>query len=211
MKLMSPLKAPARNTEQRIFKYIVFVVLPLMAILTISSFIYLNEQKDNAVHERIEIQSGNANKRITLFFDPIHRDLRYLQARANTKARLDPHSKDDVKDFLGRFSEFYLQNVKQVILYSQEDVWVYSINEGDCKGPAKVIDGKYKKYLDETLQANDFEVIKWFSGTFDRDDRTSSILAAMLFKNPKSNKTNAVAVDVNTTDFFSGLENHIQN
>ncbi|MFZ9010344.1 MAG: hypothetical protein ACO20W_00455, partial [Anaerohalosphaeraceae bacterium] len=154
MKLMSPLKAPARNTEQRIFKYIVFVVLPLMAILTISSFIYLNEQKDNAVHEKISIQSGNANKRMTIFLDPIHRDLGYLQARGNTKTRLDPQDVDDVRDFLGRFSEFYLQNVKQVILYSQEDVWVYLIKEGDCKGPEKVIDPKYKKYLDETLQAN---------------------------------------------------------
>ena len=130
MKLMSPLRTPAKNTEQRIFKLIVFFILPLLAVLTVYSFATINSGKNDAAKERIRIQSGNANKRMTIFFDPIHRDLGYIQARGNTKTRLDPHNTDDVRDFLGRFSEFYLQHVNQVILYSEEDVWIYSINEG---------------------------------------------------------------------------------
>ncbi|MHC4525567.1 MAG: hypothetical protein ACYSU8_08550, partial [Planctomycetota bacterium] len=211
MKLMSPLKTPAKNTEQRIFKFTLFAALPLMAIVTAYLFISLNIQKNDVAQERIEVQSGNANKRMTIFFDPIHRDLGYLQARGNTKTRLDPYNEDDVRDFLGRFSEFYLQHVNQVILYSKDDVWVYSINKEESTGPEKAIDPVYKEHLDETIQGGDVEAIKWYPGTFDPDSQVSSILAATLFVNPKSNHTYVVAMDVDTTEFFSGLEGHIKN
>ncbi|MHC5123995.1 MAG: hypothetical protein ACYSOR_07315, partial [Planctomycetota bacterium] len=67
MKLMSPLKAPARNTQQRIFKYIVFVVLPLMAFLTIYLFSRIDSKKNSIAEKSIRTQSSNANKRIRLF------------------------------------------------------------------------------------------------------------------------------------------------
>ena len=209
MKVLSPLKTPAKNTEQKIFKLVLFVILPLLAVLTIYSFARINSRKNDAAHNTISIQSGNANKRMTIFLDPIHRDLRYLQARGNTKTRLDPERTDDIRDFLGRFSAFYLQNVKQVFFYDGTATWIYTINEDSCTGPVEVVDSLFKASLEETLQNADPEKIDWYPGTADEESKKTSILAAMRFTNPKSPKSYTIAMDIDTTDFFAGLEKYM--
>jgi hypothetical protein len=208
MKFTAPLRTPAKNTEQRIFKFALFVVLPLMAILTVYSFASINSKKNDTAYNMISTQSGNASKRITIFSDPIHRDLRYLQARGNTKKQLDPENPEDVRDFLGRFSEFYLQNVKQVLFFDGKTTWIYTINEGGCTGPDEVINFSHEKSLEETLQTTTSEKIDWYPGAIDEECQTSSILAAMRFTDPKSQQPYTVAMDVDTSDFFAGLEKY---
>jgi hypothetical protein len=209
MKLILPLITPAKKTEQVIFKLVLFIVLPLLAILTVYSFATINARKNEAAKDRIRIKSGNANKRMTIFFDPIHRDLPYLQARGKTQTRLDPENPEEIRDFLGRFSEFYLQNVKQVLFFDGTTTWAYEIDDGSCSGPEIVINSPYKESLKETLQADDPDKIEWYPGKFDQSSKTSSILAAMVFENPKSKKLYTVAMDIDTTDFFNGLRDHI--
>ncbi len=109
MQILTFLKTPPRNTEQKILRLMLLAVLPLMTILTVYSIISIAATKTEVAKDKIYDQSGNANKRITLFFEPIFRDIRYLQARGNTKERLNPKNSEDVRDFLERFSGFYLQ------------------------------------------------------------------------------------------------------
>jgi hypothetical protein len=208
MKIMSPLKAPAKNTEQKIFKLIVFFILPLLVALTVYSFATINSKKYDAAYNMISTQGGNVSKRITIFSDPIHRDLRYLQARGNTNDQLDPENPKETLDFLNRFSKFYLQNVKQVLFFDGITTWTYTVNGDECSGPEEVIESVYEESLKKTRQTTAPEKIDWYPGTMAKERQTSSTLAAMQFTNPKSKKRYAIAMDVETTDFFTGLEKY---
>ena len=209
MQILTFLKTPAQNTEQKIFRFVLFAVLPFMAILTMVSFLSITATKTEVAKKTIHTQNGNANKRITLFFEPIFRDIGYLQTRGNTEKRLNPKDPIDVRDFLNRFSEFYLQNVRQVLFWDGETTSVYTLSEDGCTGPREVIESPYEQFLDETLQKADTEKIEWAPGIINSNNNESAILAATVFQNPVSQKSYAVALDIDTTEFFAGLEKYM--
>jgi hypothetical protein len=209
MQILTFLKTPAQNTEQKIFRVVLLTVLPFMAILTIVSFINIAATKTEVAKDKIHIQSGNANKRITIFFEPLFRDIWYLQARGNTEKRLNPKDPEDVQDFLNRFSNFYLQNVRQILFWDGETTSVYTLSEDGCAGPREVTESPYEQFLDETLQKADSERIEWSPGILNSDNNKSAILAATVFQNPKSGRSYAFALDIDTTEFFAGLEKYM--
>ncbi|MCD6174770.1 MAG: ATP-binding protein, partial [Planctomycetes bacterium] len=210
MQILTFLKTPPRNTEQKILRLMLFAVLPLMTILTVYSVINITEIKTEVAKKAIYDQSGNANKRITLFFEPIFRDIRYLQARGNTKERLNPKNPEDIRDFLGRFSSFYLQNVNQVLFWDGETTTVYTLNENGCTGPEKITQEQCSQLLDKTLKKADPNKIDWHPGDLNSESHKSTILAATVFQNPKSNKSYAVALNIDATDFFAGLKKYME-
>ena len=205
MKFMTPFKTRAKNAEQKIFKFVLFIVLPLMAILTMYSFVNLNIQKNDAIQERIGIQSGNANKRITMFFDPISKDIGYLQALGKA-GKLDPSDSTAVQEALKLFSMSHLQQVRHVITWDGEVASVYDISEGICKKPEMVTSAKHIDFFNKTLNSTDPNKIEWDEGI-----SRSSVLAAKVFTGPDSNNSYVIATDTNAVDFFSGLKNHLSN
>ena len=209
MQILTFLKTPAQNTEQKIFRFVLFAVLPFMAILTMVSFLSITATKTEVAKKTIHTQSGNANKRITIFFEPIFRDIGYLQARGNTEKRLNPKDPADVRDFLNRFSEFYLQNVRRILLWDGQTTSVYTLSDDGCTGPQEIAESPHEKFLSDTLEKADAEKIEWHPGVSSPDHSGSSILAATVFQNPASQKSYAVALDIDTTEFFAGLEKYM--
>ncbi|OQY07422.1 MAG: hypothetical protein B6I25_01725 [Planctomycetales bacterium 4572_13] len=210
MQILTFLKTPPRNTEQKILRLMLLAVLPLMTILTVYSIISIAATKTEVAKDKIYDQSGNANKRITLFFEPIFRDIRYLQARGNTKERLNPKNSEDVRDFLERFSGFYLQNVNQVLFWDGETTTVYTLNENGCTGPEKITQDQCSQLLDKTLKKADPNKIDWHPDDLNSESHKSTIFAATVFRNQKSNKSYAVALNIDATDFFAGLKKHME-
>ena len=204
MKVMSPLKTPAKTTEQKIFKFVLFVVLPLMAILTVYSFVTINSKKDSAAERLINDQSGNANKRIAFFFDPIYRDFGYLQT-LGSEGLLNPHSSGDTINFLRLYLESYLQYALQIIFWDGKHTFVYKINEGECTLAEEVIDPEHVKFFDKVLKNRDSENIEWEEGVSD-----FSVMPAIAVNNSKANQSFTVAADIDMTDFFDGLKTHMQ-
>ena len=115
MKLMLPLITPAKNTEQVIFKLVLFIVLPLLAALTVYSFATINARKNEAATKIISDQSGNANKRIASFFDPISRDISYLQTLGNA-GKLEPLESDAVQEILKLLQTLTYPNLIAIIV-----------------------------------------------------------------------------------------------
>ena len=209
MKLMLLLQAPAKNTGQRIFRIFLLGVLPFMAILTIVAFVNIAETKTEIAKDRIYTQSSNANKRMTLFFEPLFRDIRYLQARGNTEKRLNPKEPSDIRDFLSLFSMFYLQHVRQVLFWDGEVMLVYTLTEDGCTGPQEMTQSPHAEFLDALLKEADSEKIKWAPGTVDAASNELRMLAATIFQNPKSKQAYMFALDIDATDFFDGLNKYM--
>ena len=200
---MTPLKIPAKNTEQRIFKLVLFVVLPLLGILTAVLFANINANKNNVAEGMISTQSGNANKRMTIFLDPPSRDIAYLQICAD-KGELDPEKVSDIQRFLTSFCQFHLQNVKEVIFWDGTTTKIFPINQGECAGPEIITKSFYDTAFAETLKRSDSKKIDWLPA-----EKKSFLLAATVFTNSKSDKPNVVAIHIDTTEFFAGLEKYI--
>ena len=211
MQILTFLKTPAQNTEQKIFRFVLFAVLPFMAILTVVSFLSISATRTEVAQNDIYTQNGNASKRITLFFEPLFRDIGYLKARGNTEKRLNPNDPDDVRDFLNRFSSFYLKNVREVLFWDGETILVYTLNENGCTGPREKTESLYKNFLNETLQKAEDEKIDWSPAISNSDNDKSAILAAAVFQNPKSGMSYAFALNIDTTEFFAGLEKYMSN
>ncbi|RKY08614.1 MAG: hypothetical protein DRP56_03840 [Planctomycetota bacterium] len=209
MQILTFLKTPAKNIEQKMFRVALLVVLPFMAILTIVSFVNIAATKTKFAKDKIHTQSGNANKRIALFFGPLFRDILYLQARGNAEKQMDPKNQEDIRDFLGCFSSFYLQNVNQVLFRDSEVTTAYTLNADGCTDPEKITGERCSQLLDKTLKKADPNKIDWHPGDLNSDDNKSTILAATVFQNPKSHKSYAIALNIDTTDFFAGLEKHM--
>ena len=196
MKLMTSLKTPAKNTEQRIFKFVLFIVLPLLAIMTAYSYSRIKTNKDDVAKNKISTQSGNANKRLTIFLDPLSRDIAYLQVRAN-EGKLDPKKASEVREFLTLFSQFYLQNVKDVIFWDGISTKIFSINQNDCTGPEETTESFYNTAFKDTLKKSDPNMIDWIPAK-----KESFLLAATVFNNSKSGPSNIIAL-VNSSKRFS--------
>ena len=200
---MLPLKTPAKNTEQKIFKFVLFIILPLMAVLTVYSFVTINSKKNDAAENRVHIQSGNANKRITIFFDPISRDIGYLQTLGNA-GKLNLQKPGEVRADLELFSKSHLQHVRRVIFWDGKKTSVYVINEGICTNAEEITSSDHINFLNEARDNANFNKIDWDEGIAE-----SSIMAAMVFKNPDSKKSHTVATDIDATTFFDGLKDHM--
>ncbi|MHC5183603.1 MAG: AlbA family DNA-binding domain-containing protein [Planctomycetota bacterium] len=205
MKLMSPLKAPARNTQQRIFKYIVFVVLPLMAFLTIYLFSRIDSKKNSIAEKSIRTQSSNANKRIRLFFDPISRDISYLQALVNEE-KLKPQESGDILEFLDLFSNTYLQHVRHVIFRGSDSTSVYKLDGNVHMITDDIITKDQVDLFDKAVRNNDLSKIEWGKGMC-----ASSIMAAMVTEMSGENTPYLVATDTDLTECFDGLKNYMSD
>ncbi|MHC4386599.1 MAG: AlbA family DNA-binding domain-containing protein [Planctomycetota bacterium] len=203
MKLMSPLKTPTKNAEQRIFKLVLFIILPLMAIVTVYSFARIDSKKNSVAEQAIRTQGGNANKRITLFFDPIFRDIGYLQALGNT-GELNPNSSNDTVRFLQLYSESYLQHTQQVIFWDGKHTFTYKINEGEYTRDEGVINPEHLTFLDGILKNKNVEKVEWEKGTF-----ASSVMAAIAVINSEARQGFTIATDIDVAGFYDGLKDYM--
>jgi hypothetical protein len=205
MKLMKPLITPAKNTEQTIFKFILFFILPLMTILTVYSFVFINSKKDEAATRIISDQGGNANKRIGSFFDPISRDIAYLQTLGDA-GKLDPLESAAVQETLKLFSKSHLQQVRRVIFWDGKTASVYAIAQGSCTKGEETIGPEHITFLNKTLENADRDKIEWEKGLSE-----SSVLAAMVFGSSETHDLYTVATETNAAVFFKGLEKYVTN
>ena len=210
MRLLTFLKTPPRNTEQKIFRLMLLAVLPLMTILTVYSFVSVEATKTEVAKNIIHTQGGNANKRMMIFFDPVFRDIRYLQACGDTERKLNPENPAETREFLSRLSQSYLQNVNQVLFRDSEITTAYRLNKNGCIGPEKITGLRCSQLLNETLKKADPNKIDWHPGDLNLNDNKSTILAATIFQNPKSKKSYAVALNIDSTDFFAGLKKYME-
>ena len=207
MEIIKLLKTPARNSEQRILKIFLIVVLPVMAILTVIAIADYKTAKSEIIAKMVRDQSANANKRITNFLDPIIRDTLFFQDQGN-QGKLNPEKPAEVQEMLNGFSKFYLQDVKQVLFYDGTDVSAYQLVHADSPEPTKHSGPLYE--LDKTL-AEDYQAnqVRWASGDFDPVKGESTLLAETLFSNPETNKSYSMALHIESTAFFEGLEKHM--
>ena len=205
MKLVSPLIAPTKNTEQVIFKLVLFIFLPLLAFLTVYSFVTVNAKKDEVATRTINDQSGNANKRIASFFDPISRDIGYLQA-LGMSGELNPENPEKVKGILTRFSGSHLQHVTRIILWDGKKTTVYAMSKDSCTLDEAISSSEHIQFLGKTLKNANFSKIDWKKGILE-----SSILAAMVFIDPETNNPHIISTEVDATAFFNGLEKYLAN
>jgi hypothetical protein len=199
MKLLAPLKTPAKNTEQKIFKFVLVVVMPLMVALTLYSFDVINTKKHEFAGNEIAAQGGILNKRISMFLDPISRDIGYLQTLGNEK-ELRPSDPKAVQRTLYNFSKTHLQEVRQVVFWDKKEVSVYAVSPGYCEQIETTISPSHRAFLDETLEKANSSAIDWSEGLLE-----TSVMAAMFFN---AQKPCVVATDVNAAAFFEGLKNH---
>ena len=180
-----------------------------MSIVTTVALVNMAGTKTEIAKDRIYARSSNANKRMSLFFDPLFRDIRYLQARGNTEKRLNPKDPSDIRDFLSHFSMFYLQRVRQVLFWDGEIMSAYTLTEEGCTGPEEMVESPHKTFLNETLQEANMEKIKWNPGAIDLTSKELRMLAAAVFQNPKSGKTSVFALDIEVTEFFDGIKGYM--
>jgi len=208
MKLTAPLKTPAKNMQQRIFKFVLFALLPAMAILTVYAFVNIKANKSNAAQRVIMDQSGNVNKRITIFFDPIFRNIHYLRALGTTpdkKYQLDPVNQEAVRKRLELLSGSYLQHVRYVITWSDSLKTVYELKPGNCIITEQVLDQTHTKFLDEMIAPDGSDKVEWEEGLSE-----SSMMAAVAWTAQNSDAKYAIAMDVDATEFFDDIKNDIE-
>lgn len=202
MNFMTPLIKPAKNTEQRIFKLALFVILPIIAVVTASAFQGIRANKANAAINLIKAQSENANKRLAMFLDPLSRDVAYLQVLANKK-KLTPDKPSEIREFLTSFSKLYLQNVREVLFWDGSTASIFSIDQNGCTGPEESSDSFYSTTFEDTLNQPDLTKINWLPGR-----KEPFLFAAAVFMNSKSGKPNIIALHIDTTEVFAGLEKY---
>jgi hypothetical protein len=203
MKLITPLKTPAKNTEQVIFKLVLFIALPLLAALTVYSFATINARKNEAATKIISDQSGNANKRIASFFDPISRDISYLQTLGNA-GKLDPSDPTGIQKTLTLFSKSHLQQVRRIIFQGNETTLVYTISDGLFEKVGNLLTPDSIKFLEKVRSKAEENKIDWDEGALE-----SSILAATVFTSPSNGLSYAIATEANAEEFFKGLSKYI--
>ncbi len=207
MKIIRLLKTPARNFEQRILKIFLIVVLPVMAILTIIAVVDYRDSKHEIISKMILDQSSYANKRIAFFIDPIIKDISFLKDSGD-QGKLDPERPSEAQETLDRFSKFYLQDVKQVLIYDGSEVSFYPLNTKDTKVPYRQSGPLYE--LDKRLVEKDQESrIRWVSGEYDEVEGKSTLLAETIFSNPETKKFYALALQIESTQFFEGLKKYM--
>lgn len=211
MQILTLLKTSAQNNEQKIFKLILFIILPLMAGLTVYSFIAIHAKKYEAAVNLINTKSGNANKRIAIFLDPVIRDIGYLQQRGVTADKLNPQKPNDVCEFLSQFSKFYLQHIRQIIFWDGQYASVYKFNNGICAEPENTSNPPYEEFLKKIWELASPDKIERDFGTFNPESNHSSILAATIFMEPDSNSRYTLALDIDSTVFFEGLEDYMNH
>ena len=205
MKLLLPLKTPAKNTEQRIFKLFLFIVLPLLGILTIYLFVTININKTEAIQGMIGDQSGNANKRIAGFFDPISRDIGYLQTLGNA-GELNPLKPGDVQGKMNQFAASHLRNTQRVIFHGSDTTSVYTLSDDSYVKVDEPIAPDCVEFLDEILSDAELNKIHWHKGI-----KQSSILAATVFSLPANGSTYVIATETDAAAFFDGLQKYAEN
>ncbi|MHC4237460.1 MAG: hypothetical protein ACYSSM_04295, partial [Planctomycetota bacterium] len=205
MKLLLPLKTPAKNTEQRIFKLFLFIVLPLLGILTIYLFVTININKTEAIQGMIGDQSGNANKRIAGFFDPISRDIGYLQTLGNA-GELNPLKPADVQAKMNQLAASHLLNTQRVIFHGSDTTSVYTLSDDSYVKVDEPIAPDCVEFLDEILSDAELNKIHWHKGI-----KQSSILAATVFSLPANGSTYVIATETDAAAFFDGLQKYAEN
>ena len=204
MELITFFKTPAQNNEQRILKFFLIAVLPFMALLTAIAFIDYQASRNEILANIIRDKGANANKRIAGFFDPIFRDILFIQNRAS-EGKLNFENQNQLQDELNDFANSYLRNVREVLFYDGQDTWTYPLNP-DKSAPARKSGPDHD--LDQTLQLKEPKKIEWVNGHFNPETKQSSMLAESVFINPKTNKPCAFALHIDTTQFIQGLEKH---
>ncbi|MHC4783909.1 MAG: AlbA family DNA-binding domain-containing protein [Planctomycetota bacterium] len=205
MNLLAPLKTPAKNTEQKIFKLFLFVVLPLLGILTVYLFITINTNKIEAIQGMIGDQSGNANKRIAGFFDPISRDIGYLQTLGNA-GELNPLEPENVQKKINPFAESHLRRTQRIIFRGSDTTLVYTISDGSYTKIDELIAPNCIEFMDEVRSNAEANKINWHKGT-----NQSSILAVTKFSLPANGLSYAIATETDATVFFKGLQKYTDN
>jgi hypothetical protein len=210
MQILTFLKTPAKNTEQKIFK-LVLVILPFIAGLTVYSFAVITAQKNEEAIEKIATRSGNANKRIAIFLDPIIRDIGYLQQIYKTEKGFDLEKPTNIREYLKIYSKFYLQNVRRIVLWDGAKAFVFHLDEINDIRLDETRNPPYRDFLDRVLKQADPEKIERQFGTFDPESKRSSILAATVLNVADSQNTYVVAVDIDSTNFFDGLQSYISD
>lgn len=205
MQFVKFLKTPAQNIEQKIFKVFLLVILPLMAILLIISIINVNAAKAQISADIIRNQSGNAAKRISIFFNPFFQAIKYLP----TDKRLDIEHPQTTANFLAGFSTVYLENVKDIVLYDGAASVLIDLSDPDKAASINLQDLPFSDFLINVFKNPSPQSIEWSPAYYDKNTNDSTIIAATVYRSPHNQKNCILAFVIQTTAFLKEMEKYI--
>ncbi len=208
MRIIQLLRTPACNTEQKILKFFLIIVLPALTILTTITIIDYKQSKDKIISKILRDESTNANSKIATFFDPIIRDTLFVQNLGHL-GKLNPENHAEMDTFFKSFSNFYLQNVAQILIFDGTDTYACQLEKSNQNNSITHTDLLYDFNSSPIHKTDKGTNVEWYTGKYDHSNGESFLIATTFYQHPESKRTYSVALCIRTTMFLKDLGEHI--